>query len=431
MHSFVRLRTREGTAVTDTSTKKEPDKTISENVSKKTVLIIEDMNEMRLMLKSMMLSLGYTNIEVEASGQSALKRIAAKHFDIILSDYNLGGRINGQQVLENSRKNNTLGHSTIFIMITADTGYDSVVSAIEHRPDSYMVKPFTPATLHRRLSRIKLQKNIFSEVDEHRAKMNFEMMESKARAIMAKHPKYTSLCLKTIGEALLSKKEYKAAKIHYMRVLKNNQEVSWAYFGVAQCDLCLKQPLSAVASLEKAIGISRHLLPAYDALSDAQEELGNLKGAQKAMIDSLEITPRSLARTKRLGKISVRLKDWKIAEQAYSRVIRLTKDTQYEKIEYYYEHLKCLIAIQENDNQAPQTAEKLKRSLARLRTLGKDDPIVVSNSFRVEVQQHLNRERKSDAVKSWKIWKQLILSGKASSITNEQEQTLKRKLGIF
>lgn len=416
--------------MTDTYTVKENDLTTSENVSKKTVLIIDDMNEMRLMLRSMMLSLGYTNIEVEASGQSALKRIASKHFDLILSDYNLGGRINGQQVLETSRNNNLLDHSTIFIMITADTGYDSVVSAIEHKPDSYMVKPFTPATLNRRLSRIKQQKSIFSEVDEHRAKMNFEMMESKARAIMAKHPQYRSLCLKAIGEALVSRKEYKAAKIHYMRVLKNNQEVSWAHFGIAECDLSLKQPLAAVKSLEKTISITRHFLPAYDTLANTQEKLNDLKGAQKTIMASLDITPRSLARTKRLGKLSVQLKDWNIAEQAYSRVIRLTKDTQYEKIEYYYEHLKCLIAIQENNDQAPQTAEKLKRSLTRLRSLGRDNPIVISNSFRVEVQQHLNRERKDDAIKSWKQWKQLILSGKASSITHEQELTLKRKLGL-
>lgn len=414
----------------DIRTAEDSKKNSVESTTKKSVLIIEDMNEMRLMLRSMMLSLGYTNIEAEASGQSALKRIAAKHFDIILSDYNLGGRINGQQVLETSRRNNILSHSTIFIMITADTGYDSVVSAIEHRPDSYMVKPFTPATLHKRLSRIKLQKSIFSEVDEYRGKMNFEMMESEAKAIMLKHPQYSSLCLKIIGESLLSRKEYKAAKIHYMRVLKHKQETSWAHFGVAQCDLGLEQPLSAVKSLEKTISLTRHFLPAYDTLANTQERLGNLKGAQKAMIASLEITPRSLARTKKLGKISVRLKDWKMAEQAYSRIIRLTKDTQHEKIEYYYEHLKCLIAIQENDDQAPQTAEKLKRSLTRLRMLGKDDPIVVSNSFRVEVQQHLHRERKNDAIKSWKQWKQLILSGKASSISHDQELTLKRKLGL-
>ncbi|WP_254682265.1 response regulator [Marinomonas sp. FW-1] len=405
-------------------------KAVKEDVSKKTVLIIEDMNEMRLMLKSMMLSLGYTNIELEASGQSALKRMEAKSFDIILSDYNLGGQINGQQVLEISRKNNLLSHSNIFIMITADTGYDSVASALEHRPDSYMVKPFTPSTLHRRLDRIKKQKSIFSSVYESRNNDNYEKMEKEAKSIMNKYPQYRNLCLKAIGESLLSRADYKAAKIHYMGVLKENKELSWAHFGVAQCDLSLQQPMSAIENLEKAINISRHFLPAYDNLADAHEELRDFKGAQKAMAKSLEVSPRSLARTKRLGKLSIKIKDWKTAEQAYSRVIRLTRNTQHEKIEYYYEHLKCLIAIQENDAQDPQIAEKLKRSLTRLRQLGKDNPTAVTNSFRVEVQQYLHRSRREDAIKSWKQWKQLIASGKASSITREQELTLQRKLGI-
>lgn len=416
--------------MTDTYTTNDTDFLVMEDLKKKSVLIIDDMNEMRLMLRSMVHSLGYTNIEVEGSGHSALKRIAAKRFDIILSDYNLGGRINGQQILETSRKKNLLGHSTIFIMITADTGFDSVVSAIEHRPDSYMVKPFTPATLNRRLHRIKRQKSIFSEVDELRANMNFEEMEIKAREILVQHPQYSSLCLKAIGEALIARQKYQAARTHYQRILKNNPEISWAHFGVAECDLKLKQPEEAIKSLEKTISLTRHFLPAYDTLTMTYEGLKNFKGAQKTLMASLDITPRSLARTKKLGKLSVKLKDWKIAEQAYSRVIRLTRDTQHEKIEYYYEHLKCLIALQENENQVPQLPEKLKRSLARLRILGRDNPTVISNSFRVEVQQLLNRERKEDAIRSWKQWKQLILNGKASSITPEQELTLKRKLGI-
>ncbi|MBE0472331.1 MAG: hypothetical protein IBX55_22830, partial [Methyloprofundus sp.] len=55
------------------------------NVSKKRVLIIEDIGEMRLMLKSLMTSLGYSNIDVEPSGQAAIKRILERPYDIVLS----------------------------------------------------------------------------------------------------------------------------------------------------------------------------------------------------------------------------------------------------------------------------------------------------------------------------------------------------------
>ena len=114
------------------------------DTAKKRVLIIEDIGEMRLMLKSLMTSMGYSDIDVEPSGQAAIKRILEKRYDVVLSDYNLGGTIDGQQILETSRKNYSQDHSTIFIMITADTAYESVVSVLEYQPDSYLVKPFRP-----------------------------------------------------------------------------------------------------------------------------------------------------------------------------------------------------------------------------------------------------------------------------------------------
>ena len=46
-----------------------------ESVAKKRVLIVEDIGEMRIMLKSLMASLGYVKIDIEPSGQAALKRI--------------------------------------------------------------------------------------------------------------------------------------------------------------------------------------------------------------------------------------------------------------------------------------------------------------------------------------------------------------------
>ncbi|WOD07880.1 response regulator [Marinomonas sp. GJ51-6] len=128
------------------------------DISNKRVLIIEDIGEMRIMLKSFMMSLGYSKIDVESSGQFAIKRVLEKHYDVILSDYNLNGSIDGQQILETARKNYSQDHSTIFIMITADTAYESVVNVLEYQPDSYIVKPFPPAAFFRRFERVRKQK---------------------------------------------------------------------------------------------------------------------------------------------------------------------------------------------------------------------------------------------------------------------------------
>ncbi|UTW00746.1 response regulator [Marinomonas rhizomae] len=400
--------------------------------SKKRVLIIEDLGEMRIMLKSFMVSLGYSNIDVEPSGQAAIKRVLEVSYDIILSDYNLGGSVNGQQILETSRKNNSQDQSNIFIMITADTAYESVVTVLEYQPDSYLVKPFPPAAFFRRFERVKKQKKIFASINLARKNNEFEKMEVLAKEVMSQHPQFVNQCLKIIGESLYARGFYKEAKKHYMLIIHKNKNLAWAYYGIALCELKLRTVISAVKKLEETISLSRHFLSAYDLLADALVHLKNLEAAQAVMTSVLEVSPRSSDRILRLAQISAQLNDWPNAEQSFGRLIRLTRESNSEKVEHYYEYLKCLTNMMANDSDnSKQLADKFKRTLVRLRNFNKTNPAVVSNSFRIEIQQHLDRDHVGEAIKSWKQWNRLIELGQASQLTDAQQTTLKKRLGLL
>lgn len=401
------------------------------DISKKTVLIIEDLGEMRSMLKSLITSMGYSNIDIEQSGQAALKRILERSYDVVLSDYNLGGTVDGQQILEASRKTYSQDYSNIFIMITADTAYESVVSALEFQPDSYLVKPFTPAAFFRRFERVKKQKNIFQTINNARKESDFETMESQAKVIMEQHPNYASQCLKTIGESLYARGHYKEAKSHYLLVIKQNKQLAWAHFGIALCEFKLGAIVAAAAKLEQTINLSRHYMSAYDLLSDAYEELGNLEDAQTTMINALKVSPRSLDRVIRLAEISMQLQDWETAEHSYAKVIRLTKETSHEKVEFYYEYLTCLTNLMSNGSENSRLVSKSKRTLIRLRSFGKGNPAAISNSFRIEIKQHLARNHTGEAIKSWQQWNHLIETEQASPLTEAQKHTLKKRLGLL
>tara|TARA_R110001606_G_scaffold395348_2_gene567531 strand:- start:259 stop:1524 length:1266 start_codon:yes stop_codon:yes gene_type:complete len=401
------------------------------DLSKKRVLIIEDIGEMRLMLKSLVSSMGYSNIDVEQSGQLALKRILERQYDVVLSDYNLGGSVDGQQILEASRKNYSQDYSNIFIMITADTAYESVVSALEFQPDSYLVKPFPPAAFFRRFERVKQQKKTFEAINNARKENDFETMEKQAKIIMAQYPHFASQCLKIIGESLYARGRYKDAKKHYTLVTQKNKNLAWAHFGIALCELKLGTIVAAIKKLEHTINLSRHFLSAYDLLTDAYEELGKPEDAQATIISALKASPRSSERVIRLAQISMQLQDWPTAEQAYSRLIRLTRETSHEKVEYYYEYLKCLTNMMTNCSDSSKLPDKFKRTLIRLRKLGKSNPTAISNSFRLEIQQHLARDNITEAIKSWQQWSRLIQSEQASAITDAQKYTLEKRLGLL
>lgn len=398
---------------------------------KKRVLIIEDLGEMRIMLKSLMASMGYAKIDVEPSGQGAIKRILEGRYDIVLSDYNLGGSIDGQQILEVTRKTYSLDHSTIFIMITADTAYEAVVSVLEYQPDSYLVKPFPPEAFFRRFNRVVQQKKAFTKLNEARKKQHWDEVQEEAKHIMKHHPNYGSLCLKSIGEALYSKGQYKEAKTHYMLIVQRHKNLAWAHFGIAQCELKLGAIAAAIKNLEQTITLSRHFLSAYDLLADAHEMLEDYASAQAAMKSVLEVSPRSAERSKRLGDLSAKIQDWETAEQAYSRVIRVSRDTANEKVDMYYDHLQAITALIASGADGKKYGEKFKRSLTRLRIIGKTSPVAVTNSFRIEVQQYVTRNHMGEAIKSWQTWNRLIKQGKASPLTEAQEYTLKKRLGVL
>ena len=400
------------------------------DISSKRVLIIEDIGEMRIMLKSFMMSLGYSSIDVESSGQFAIKRVLEKHYDIVLSDYNLGGSIDGQQILEVARKNYSQDHSTIFIMVTADTSYESVVNVLEYQPDSYIVKPFPPAAFFRRFERVQKQKKIFENINTARKTNNYELMETQAKAVMAQHPNFATQCLKVIGESLYARGRYKDAKSHYMLIIQKSKKLAWAHFGIALCELKLGTVTAAVKKLEDTINLSRHFLSAYDLLADAQESLGNIEAAQTAMVKVIEVSPRAIDRSVRLAQISIKMKDWATAEHAYSRVIRLTRETTFEKVEYYYDFLKCITHLMESSKDSAKLADKFKRTLIRLRSFGKANPSAISNSFRIEIQQYLTRDHMGEAIKSWRQWNRLIESGQASPLSEAQTYTLKKHLGL-
>ena len=117
--------------------------------------------------------------------------------------------------------------------------------------------------------------------------------------------------------------------------------------------------------------------------------------------------------------------------EAYSRVIRLTRETSHEKVEYYYDYLKCLTNMMATGADTTKLADKFKRTLIRLRTFGKGNPAAISNSFRAEIQQHLARDHMGEAIKSWKQWNRLIKSGHASPLSDAQKYTLKNASACY
>lgn len=113
------------------------------------VLIVDDYQTMLRILRNLLRQLNFKNIDEASDGSEALKKLRAKSFGLIISDWNMEP-MTGIQLLREVRADEKLKHIP-FVMITAESKSENVIAAKEAGVSNYIVKPFNAATLKSKL----------------------------------------------------------------------------------------------------------------------------------------------------------------------------------------------------------------------------------------------------------------------------------------
>jgi two-component system chemotaxis response regulator CheY len=116
------------------------------------VLIVDDQASARTLLRANLEYLGFNNITECADGVEAFKLLMQSPIQLVISDLTMP-RANGLVLLEAIRKQPAL-EKTPFIMLTSHGEADAVMKAQKLNVSSYLVKPFTVATLKRRIEEV-------------------------------------------------------------------------------------------------------------------------------------------------------------------------------------------------------------------------------------------------------------------------------------
>jgi two-component system chemotaxis response regulator CheY len=114
------------------------------------VLIADDVQSIRLILKSMLREMGFVNITEAANGKLALKAIDNNKFNLILCDWEMP-ESNGNEILAIVR-HSPLNKNSVFIMCTGNAQEDIVKDAISNGVSDFITKPFNQNTLEEKVS---------------------------------------------------------------------------------------------------------------------------------------------------------------------------------------------------------------------------------------------------------------------------------------
>lgn len=116
------------------------------------VLIVDDFQTMRRIIRNIFKQLGYDNVDEADHGQRALEMLNKAQFDFVVSDWNMPV-MNGLDLLKAIKASEKLKHIPV-MMVTAEAQKDNVLEAIKAGASNYVVKPFSAEALQEKIVKI-------------------------------------------------------------------------------------------------------------------------------------------------------------------------------------------------------------------------------------------------------------------------------------
>jgi two-component system chemotaxis response regulator CheY len=112
------------------------------------ILIVDDYNTMIRILRNLLRQLGFSNIDEASDGRTALAKMQAKDYALVISDATMSP-MTGFELLQCVRANERT-KGTPFLMVANDNGEGDLVESRAGASD-YIMRPFTAQALKSKL----------------------------------------------------------------------------------------------------------------------------------------------------------------------------------------------------------------------------------------------------------------------------------------
>ncbi|MDR0702804.1 MAG: tetratricopeptide repeat protein [Azoarcus sp.] len=325
------------------------------------VLVVASNPKLRTQLRGMLSSFGFSSIHFAISAHTALRHLHARHYELILCDYALGGGQDGQHLLEDLRQHEVITSDTLFVMITSERNHECVVGAAELLPDDYILTPLAPGTLQDRLARLIDKREVFLPARQLAAIGDWLGAIDYCLEAETEHPQYLVDFHRLEAGYHIAAGQLTEAEAIYRRIVAS-QHIPWAQLGLARCLAFKKDYAAADALLTELIAENSHFMAAYDLLARVRAENGQGDEACKVLQTAIERSPYRLGRHRRLGELAMETGDAATAEKALAEVIRQSAHSHFRDSEIHVRLAQAQIAQNKTD-AARATINDLERHL--------------------------------------------------------------------
>lgn len=350
-------------------------------------LVVDDMATQQTTLRGQLGMLGIGKIDAASSAEDALRLIRSKQYQLILCDYNLNHKTDGQQLFEFLREGQLLTPDCLFFMITAESNYNSVASASEHMPDAYLLKPITAGDIEDRLKSQLDKRHALLDIHKQLNRGDLSAASKACDALLAKKDRWFMHALQLKGQVLLDLGLTDEARKVYEEALGLRAKLMWAQIGLARTQ-------KASGKFEEAKRLAQQIidspdgarnLAAFDLLAQSMEALGDSAGALQMMEKSAQLIP-SARRLRALAECAYRNGDLGTAKQSMAKALKSSQGA----ITAQAQDLLALAQIHIDLGEAKEALELISNSATRA-TRGAQTAEFEAVSLALRAQAHMQQ----------------------------------------
>jgi DNA-binding response OmpR family regulator/predicted Zn-dependent protease len=312
------------------------------------VLVIASNSKLRAQLRDMLSSFGFGVVHLAVTAHTALRHLRARHYEMILCDFELGDSQDGQHFLEDLRQHEIIASDTLFVMITGERNYERVVGTAELLPDDYILTPLAPGALETRLARIADRREALLPAWQLAAIGDWLGAIEYCLEAEAAYPQYLFDFHRLEAGFYIAAGQLDEAEAIY-RQITESQHIPWAQLGLARCLALKKDYAQADTLLSELIVGNDRFMAAYDLLARVRAECGQAKAACEVLHTATEHSPYRLSRQRRLGELAMEANDAAAAETALAEVVRQSANSGFRNPEDHVRLAQAQLAQNKTD----------------------------------------------------------------------------------
>ena len=371
-----------------------------------TALVIDDMPTQQTTLRGQLTLLGIGKVEAASNADDAIKHIRAKRYSLILCDYNLNNKTDGQQLLEFLRDNELLPPDCVFFMVTAESTYSSVAAATEHTPDAYLLKPITVSDVEERLKALIEKRQVLLPVTQRLGRDDLMGAVLECDKLIAAQGRYSMQATQLKGTSLLKLGKNDEAKTLYRDALEKRADMVWAQLGLARAHKAAGQFEEAKMLAQQIISSpdGEKNMAAYDVMAETLEAQGDMEGALWVLKDSATVVP-SARRQRVLGECAFRNGDLATAKENLAKSTKATKGSAIAHPQDTLTLAQTLVDM----GEAPEAIKLLTDGL----TTHRNNPVFESVAHSIKAQALIKTGDKANAQAAIAKARESMRKGKA------------------